>query len=258
MVLKRLTHFHVLLILIAASFSSFTYGKAIVKSGSYGRSYEDRVLTSYKIVDDSYAQNELTKVLLITEGVHGNEYMGITNKLTQVNYWHQLPVTHPLKAFLKQAGVIYILPKVNPDGIERKSRFTYNGHDLNRDFLERKLNQQESYYLSEFVKEEIAPLSIKTKISVDLHCCGGKLLQAKDMNVSDNYPFITVLRGPEAMKVPVQHTRDHFKTFFPGTLKDYLHENFGFKAFTFENFEIDHPLRELEVLLEKILEFKSH
>ena len=227
-------------------------GEVYVYSRSYGESYLGKPLMAYQVIDENFNRNDIKKVLFISEGIHGNEYLGLTKKLLEEKFWNSLRANHPLKAFLKTAGSILIAPQVNPDGIKKKSRTTYDGTDLNRDFMDSRLNQLESFYLIEFIKDEIANKKVKHKVSVDLHCCGGKLLQAQNSQLSKSTPFITILKNTESFKVPIQYTKDHFQDNFKGTLKDYLNQKFNFHAFTFENFEMESPLREIETLLENL------
>ena len=244
--LKSLFLFSILLIPLVSR------GEVYVYSRSYGESYLGKPLMAYQVIDEDFSRKDINKVLFISEGVHGNEYLGLTKKLLEEKFWNNLRSNHPLKAFLKTAGSIFITPQVNPDGITRKSRTTYDGTDLNRDFIDSKLSQLESFYLVEFIKDEIANLKVKYRISVDLHCCGGKLLQAQSSQISKSIPFITVLRNTESFKVPIQYTHEHFQESFQGTLKDYLNQKFNFHSFTFENFEMENPLREIETLLENL------
>jgi len=99
--------------------------------------------------------------------------------------------------------------------------------------------------------------NLMLKVSIDLHCCGGVLLQAKNINIHLDTPFISVHRGDIHKKVPIQHSFDYYQKENMGTLKDYLNNEFEFISFTFENFEMNNPLRELEFLLEKIIHLKD-
>ncbi len=240
------------LCLSIALLSSMTHGEIFVYSKTYGESFLGNPLEAYRVTNSNYSLNDLNKVLFLSEGVHGNEYLGLTTKLLSENFWNTLNANHPLKKFLNSAGVIFIVPQVNPDGILKHNRFNHDGVDLNRDFSDQKLNQIESYSLIEFIKDEILPFNFKHKISVDLHCCGGKLLQAQDSAISQKTPYITVLKNTESYKVPIQYTHELFNENFKGTLKDYLSSKYSFIAFTFENFEMDNPLREIEDLLERL------
>ncbi len=105
----------------------------LVHVEEYGRSAEGRILYALKL-SDNVALDEEEPELMITSATHGDELIsvevvfgllnalidgyGMDNRLTKMVDGHE----------------IYVIPVVNPDGYVRRSRYTADGTDPNRDY----------------------------------------------------------------------------------------------------------------------------
>src|SRR5690606_30581583 len=132
---------------------------------------------AYKLFHEG--EFKLRRLALLTDGIHGNEYTGIGNDFVNDLQKNIKKLSVGLKKFLSVGGVFLIVPKVNPDGVVKGSRYSALGSDLNRDFnrVEDKpyFSQQETFYLDQLVRNEIANSS-QLVLAIDYHCCAKSLL----------------------------------------------------------------------------------
>lgn len=179
----------------------------------------------------------------MTEGVHGNEYMGIVEKMPAIFHESDLP---GFRDFTSEGGILFIIPQVNPDGVERKSRFTMMNTDLNRDFDSKKLHEQESYLFSLWIKNELQVSKANLILAVDYHCCKGAMIHPKFS--SDKNPFLYQKKFEKIKLLMRKHVDQSYqngttKVIFgnktTGTLKDYLFQEYGAISLTFEGISLD-------------------
>lgn len=206
---------------------------ALLKT-TYGHTLEGRPLNAYRF----YKKSSLTKrkALLLTEGMHGNEYLGMLDELVTQRQGQDL-LRENFELFVNQGGVVVIVPQVNPDGIARSSRLNSQGRDLNREFIKGALDSNESLYLTQWIDRELKDLDAKLEFAADYHCCGSFLLYPETTLLSPLQDFKKVLLPFQehfSKDFQVGLTKDLFgyKTF--GTLKDYLNRTYGTLSFTVE------------------------
>lgn len=204
----------------------------------YGTSFESRPLSGFKI----YRQGPFLgrKVILLTEGVHGNEYLGHLDKLIETSD-NGVNLPPEIKKFVSSGGIVLLVPKVNPDGVFHKSRHSRFGIDLNRDFKMSQVKMQESRMLVQWIDQELQQHNANLVLSVDYHCCGGGLLHPenesseRDQLFQRHYKDISqIMKTKLNPEYRLGKSEDFFGKKNLGTLKDYWFEKYGAISFTFE------------------------
>jgi succinylglutamate desuccinylase len=206
------------------------------KTYEYGKSSNNNKL----IANIHYQKNvRPKKIIIITEGIHGNEYLGLTSKLSTAI--KDQMVGESFSNFFQNGGVFIIIPKVNPDGVLTRTRASFKGEDLNRAFTVQShpsaLNDHsESALLIKFIDKFLEGSKAKLVFAVDYHCCGGAGLIPSDSNVSNQfYSFLDVsMKSLLNKSYAIRKTKDIFGQQFKGTLKDYWFEKYQSPALTFE------------------------
>ncbi len=204
----------------------------------YGKSFQGVSLTAYKIFDSSSSKKGPKKAILFSEGVHGNEYNGILKSF--VDLAQKSPkALNKFEKFLKNNGVIYLIPQLNPDAVVRKSRHSMLGADLNRDFKKDKLQAQETFTFATWLDNELSSTNAKLYLSVDYHCCGGVLLSPKLSAQKDFYKkqyqkVSLLLKNHVSTELIHSKSHDFWGKSVKGTLKDFLHKKYGSLSFTYE------------------------
>ena len=209
-----------------------------VKKIQYGYSFKNKPLYAYKIADVG-SNHANRKAVILTEGAHGNEYKSILEEL--INSPKKLEKFRA--KFHKQlaAGLIfYVFPMINPDGVEKGSRLSSMGIDLNRDFDDKRLVNQESYFLVNFVENDLKDESAKALFAVDYHCCGGALLPPVEL-VDDirSKKIIKAAQKSISPKFQLANTKKFFGKKFVGTLKDYWFSKLGAYSLTYESLDLE-------------------
>ena len=204
----------------------------------YGKSFHGVPLTAYKVFNDQATKTKVKKAILLTEGVHGNEYNGLLNSFVDLSK-KSPKVLNTFSKFLKNNGVIYLIPQLNPDAVLKKSRRSILGADLNRDFKHDRLQAQETFTFATWLDSELQTTNAKLYLSVDYHCCGGALLSPK-LSTQKNFYKKQYNKVSSLIKRHVSTNLIHSKSHdfwgktVTGTLKDYLHNKYGSLSFTFE------------------------
>ena len=88
----------------------------LVSTETYGKSVGGRPLFLVKVAEPRDGR-ERRPVVVLTQAIHGNEYLGIVDKLPAEFLDH--PADYPaVTRFLAGGGVFYFVPIANPDGYE--------------------------------------------------------------------------------------------------------------------------------------------
>ncbi len=209
----------------------------------YGRSGQNKPLMALRIMNRDVSTKGRPAVF-ISEAIHGNEYLHITDRLP----FEFLAKTNPapeFNRFIENGGVVYFVPIMNPDGYSAGQRGNAVGADLNRDFKiqaagNQGFRQPETLAVTNFVALEAQSLQLTVEATMEYHCCIGGLIhpwawtsegltgdaltrhQEFGELVKDifNYPYGTVsdILGYSAV----------------GGSDDYYLETYGRRAFSFE------------------------
>jgi len=227
-----------LLLLILTTSANLLASTIKMEKIDYGKSFHGLSLTAYKIHDTEASRSDSKKAILLTEGVHGNEYNGLLNSFIDLSKKSPMALSSFSK-FLKNSGVIYLIPQLNPDAVLKKSRRSILGADLNRDFKNDRLQAQETFTFATWLDSELQTTNAKLYLSVDYHCCGGALLSPK-LSTQKNFYKKQYNKVSSLIKRHVSTNLIHSKSHdfwgktVTGTLKDYLHNKYGSLSFTFE------------------------
>ncbi len=132
------------------------------------------------LIGNQQAKGESRPAILISEGIHGNEYLHITDRLP----FEFMSVNQPhteFERFLGMGGIIYFVPVMNPDGYSAGRRENSAGADLNRDFTIQAagntgFRQTETKAISQFIASEVKGQNLRVEVSMEYHCCIGGLI----------------------------------------------------------------------------------
>lgn len=218
-------------------FSLGTKASVLTEELIYGTSFTGAKLKAYKVFKEGDFKKR--RMALLTDGIHGNEYMGIGEAIVL-----KIKETSTAKAFFDNGGVFLIVPSVNPDGILMKSRFSSLGSDLNRDFniinKKRFFAEQETFYLDQLIRSEINR-GAQLVLAVDYHCCAKSLLHpqvvsgANTQELESLYKNIFGLMKKDLGGKFILGTSEFvLGQELPGTMKNYWYQEFGTISFTFE------------------------
>jgi hypothetical protein len=219
----------------------------------YGVSPNGNVLSMIRIAKKRSNSSEiranrakLSKAVYISGATHGNEYLNIEDRLARYFLENRSNLPH-FDRFLQNDGVLYVVPIVNPDGYEARTRRNANGVDINRDFPVKKINhsgltQPESSQLVSFLFQDLKESMAHLVFTLDYHCCKGALIHPWSFN-SEPLPdpdFGNYQEVGDKMKSIfgshywVGNTEQVLTQPRTGTSKDFFYENFQSLSFTFE------------------------
>tara|TARA_Y100000780_G_scaffold232456_1_gene264159 strand:+ start:83417 stop:84319 length:903 start_codon:yes stop_codon:yes gene_type:complete len=186
--------------------------------------------------------------VLVTGGVHGNEYMGLVKEMGKL-----IDQTLPgFEEFFTSGGVMYLFPELNPDGVVTKNRFNSKGFDLNRDFkIGRAPSQVETNQFVNFIEKDLDKFHARLILAVDYHCCAKSLIYPEIKSKKSNFYKNHFDKIVNLMKTHVDPnyvsgvTKDIFGHATHGTLKAYWYKKYGALSFTYEG---ENPKREMSKL----------
>ncbi len=101
---------------------------------SIGQSWQHRELWALKISDNADVEEFEPEIQWIG-GHHGNETIGIEVVYYMAEYLLENYGTDPQVTWLVNEREIWLIPVLNPDGLENGSRYNAQGIDMNRDYL---------------------------------------------------------------------------------------------------------------------------
>lgn len=217
-------------------------GNVLIQEVVYGTSFTGSKLTAYKVFKEGDFQKR--RMALLTDGIHGNEYMGIGQAVIEKIQQETTKGNKLFSSFFDKGGIFLIVPKVNPDGVLSKSRFSSLGSDLNRDFnvvdKKRFFSEQETFYLDQLVRSEVNRGS-QLILAVDYHCCAKSLLHPQVVSSSSMgelknvyHNVFSLMKKDLGGKFILGTSSNVLGEELPGTMKNYWHKEFGTISFTFE------------------------
>ena len=221
----------------------------LMQEVTYGTSTDGHQLTVFKIQDRSVQVAGKRPAVLISEAIHGNEYLDIADRLPR-EFIEGSANTSGFKQLLAKGGILYVVPVANPDGYTRGQRENANGVDLNRDYTiqaahNQGFTQPETRAISTYVANEVQANNLTLEASMEYHCCFGSLIYPW------NYDPTRALTGDlasRAQEVGSQvrqlvgynsgNVRDTLGAGYEngavGGSDDYYLETYGRRAFSFE------------------------
>lgn len=212
----------------------------------YGRTAEGRILRLVELADPTHTRDRGPRpAVLISGSTHGNEYLGIEDRLPGWFLAHRSDHAG-LARFFAAGGVLVIIPVVNPDGFTHGTRENGRGQDLNRDFdlppmHELHFREIETRSLAQWLDRELALKALQLRLTVDYHCCDGSLLNSwayTDAVPSVDQPafdrIAQLLHQDIDPSYAVGATSAVLGYLAHGTSKDYYYSKYHALAFTFE------------------------
>ncbi len=234
----------------------------LVQKIEYGESIEKKTLYLYIIGKKNVRTPIPRPALLMTGNTHGDEYLNIEDRLPSF----LLAKSSTFQNFIKQNGVLLVVPVVNPDGFETGERANAHGVDLNRNWNSQNLLAMEPE--SEALRIQIEkltqpPWNLKIQVSVDYHCCTGAVLYPWSYTENPlpeqalQKHLLLASLAEKLLKVPFGTTSQILGYRPKGTTKDYFFEKYQTTAFTFEGREKEENqyLPEHIAWWEKIVEY---
>lgn len=146
----------------------------------YGVTTRSKPLMIMRVMNRSWKGDDKRPGVLISEGIHGNEYLHITDRLP-MEFFRNPAATPAFHNFIAGGGVVYFVPIMNPDGYSAGQRGNANGADLNRDFEiqaagNQAFKQVETKSLTSFIRNEVSSLGLTMEATMEYHCCIGGLI----------------------------------------------------------------------------------
>lgn len=229
------------------------HAKVKIQKIKYGKSFGGRDLVLYKIFDAQVTgvNKSFRQAVIITEGIHGNEYVGIVQDyIDSFNKRHLQD--KKLLSFVESGGILYLAPNLNPDSVKKGRRLSSLSTDMNRDFAASKLFLPESYHLTNWIDKDLKKSKAKLSMAIDYHCCAKSLIHPEhDKGIIHHFHGHYQRVHKELEQVFSQSfkmgiSRDIFGQQHHGTLKDYWFKKYQTLSFTFE-------LEKLELMNKEVI-----
>lgn len=218
----------------------------LVQTSDYGKTPEGRPMRALKIAKAGVSSAAPRSAVLISGATHGNEYLGIEDKLPSWLLAHQKAYPH-LVRYLDSGGVLFVIPIANPDGYTVNTRENSHGVDLNRDFDlvpvgESHFAEPETRELARWLDQELRDQNLKLRLTIDYHCCDGSLLfpwaHSEAAIPSEDQAQHEQIAKLMLADIDSEYVYGNTSTVLGylgrGTSKDYYYAKYHALAFTFE------------------------
>ncbi|MBF0442400.1 MAG: succinylglutamate desuccinylase/aspartoacylase family protein [Oligoflexales bacterium] len=226
----------------------------MVEVVTYGKTLGSRELVLVRISGSKRGAGLERPAVLMTQAIHGNEYQKLADPVPY-EFVRNMGRHENFAKFLSAGGILYVVPVTNPDGYENGRRGNASGYDLNRDWPLRRagkegFSQPETSGLGKYIAEDLRSSHGSLKFSLDYHCCSmesGSGYILHPWGTSDTLGDGTI---PEGDRTRFEDMGGYFKSVFQGykygtpnelvrykangSIMDYLYENYGTLAFSFE------------------------
>lgn len=223
-----------------------------VQVNTYGKTALGRPLVMIRVSYPTRLQMRNTdkSAILITGTTHGDEYLGIEDRLPEWFAKEGIKDT-VIAPYFQKGGTIYFIPIFNPDGYEARRRGNSRGTDLNRDFSVRQANftgfkELETQAVRDMLASQLQLNKQKLLLTMDYHCCIGAALYPWSFRPAPKLPpeqlalannYGKIMKGAFGANFPVGTTPDVLGYSAVGTSKDYYYETYGSMSFTYEGEE---------------------
>jgi hypothetical protein len=217
---------------------------ALLSLNNYGNSVKGQPLMALKLKDATVTNSTHRKSIVITEAIHGHEYLHITDRLVMA-FAAKAKTGSVLRSFLSKGGIIYLVPIYNPDGYIAGQRENANGADLNRDFpapdgSKAGMTQPETKYFHDFVMTEASREGSSIDLLMEYHCCLGGVIHPwayTDKSIEESQ--LSKLRqvGEITKKIfgyPYGTVSELLNYSGVGGTIDFIQKTFASRAFSFE------------------------
>jgi hypothetical protein len=211
---------------------------------TYGTSVGGEELTMIRIGKGD-ATNAKRPGIMIEGTIHGDEFLNIEDRLPR--WFLENQNSAGVAAYLKNNGIIWIAPILNPDGYRVHRRENDNGKDLNRDFDMKMVNkkgftQPETKSLIDTLRTETKTLNVELKLTMDYHCCVGALIYPWGHSATAQLPEPALSEHKRLAKMILGNfngyragrAQDIVNYVAIGASDDFFYESMGASAFTFE------------------------
>jgi predicted deacylase len=146
----------------------------------YGRSGRNKPLMALRVMNRIIKGQENRPAIMISEAIHGNEYLHITDRLP-FEFLTAKQTAPEFNQFIASGGVVYFIPIMNPDGYAAGQRGNSAGADLNRDFSiqaagNQGFRQPETQAITNFIASEARKNQLTFEATMEYHCCIGGLI----------------------------------------------------------------------------------
>ena len=209
----------------------------------YGRSTRSKQLMALRVMNKSVSTKANRPAVVISEAIHGNEYLHITDRLPFE--FLKTKNAPEFTQFIDNGGIAYFVPIMNPDGYAAGQRGNASGADLNRDFSiqaagNQGFRQPETRAISNFIAVEAQTHQLRLEATMEYHCCIGGLIHPWAWT-SEGLTGESLARHQEfgewvkdIFDYPYGTVSDILGYSAVGGSDDYYLETYGRRAFSFE------------------------
>lgn len=182
--------------------------------------------------------------------IHGDEFLGIEDKMPQ--WFLENRTTSPgVKKFFDAGGILYLVPIINPDGYDNRTRGNTTGQDLNRDYngkeegIANNFRNPETKNLVDALHADVTASGAQVRMTMDYHCCLGafiypwahKRTRLPEPDLGEHKALAQKMAGYLGTNYRSGQVPDLVGYLASGSSSDYYYETFGARAFTFEGAE---------------------
>lgn len=212
---------------------------------SYGQTAQGRELLMMRLGNPQATGSR--NAIYFGGTIHGDEFLGVENNMPQ--WFLENRTTSPgVKKFFDAGGIMYLVPIINPDGYDNRTRANTTGTDLNRDYngktegISNNFRNPETKNLVDALQADVQTSQAKVRMTMDYHCCLGafiypwahKQTRLPEPDLSEHQKLAQKMAGFLGGNYKSGQVPDLVGYLASGSSSDYYYETFGARAFTLE------------------------